>query len=42
MDNLDLSFSQIEDLGDLEEVGWSLHLKNTPIKSLGKLKRVVW
>jgi hypothetical protein len=37
---LDLSNSQIEDLGDLEEVGWILYLKNTPIKSLGKLKRV--
>jgi hypothetical protein len=38
--SLDLSYSQIEDLGDLEEVGWDLYLKNTPIKSLGKLKRV--
>jgi hypothetical protein len=38
--SLDLSYSQIEDLGDLEEVGWDLRLKNTPIKSLGKLKRV--
>jgi hypothetical protein len=38
--NLYLSNSQIEDLGDLEEVRWDLHLENTPIKSLGKLKRV--
>ena len=37
---LSLSNSQIEDLGDLEEVGSWLDLKNTPIKSLGKLKRV--
>jgi hypothetical protein len=35
-----LSYSQIEDLGDLEEVGMSLDLIDTPIKSLGKLKRV--
>jgi hypothetical protein len=38
--NLNLSNSQIEDLGDLEEVGGYLDLKNTPIKSLEKLKRV--
>jgi hypothetical protein len=38
--NLDLSNSQIEDLGDLEEVRLNLYLNNTPIKSLGKLKRV--
>jgi hypothetical protein len=38
--DLYLSSSQIEDLGDLEEVGWDLYLENTPIKSLGKLKWV--
>jgi hypothetical protein len=40
--NLDLLSSQIEDLGDLEEVGGNLNLQNTLIKSLGKLKRVGW
>jgi len=38
--SLNLSGSQIEDLGDLEEVRFNLYLQNTPIKSLGKLKRV--
>jgi len=38
--SLNLSYSQIEDLGDLEEVGEYLDLRNTPIKSLRKLKRV--
>jgi len=38
--SLYLTGSQVEDLGDLEEVGICLDLRETPVKSLGKLKKV--
>ena len=40
LDNLDLSNSPIESLGNLQSVGGSLYLRNTPIKSLDNLQSV--
>ena len=38
--NLNISESSIEDLGDLESIGWIADFNNSKIKSLGKLKKI--
>ena len=38
---INASFSKLEDLGDLEEVG-ILNIPDTPLTSLGKLKKAKW
>ena len=40
--NLELKWTDIEDLWKIKEIKWNLELQWTPLKSLGKLKIIEW